>query len=995
MSNQLQPPHPPLSLDDFDDFVQPLTGGNEPFPWQRELARRVLNDGWQAIDTINVPTGCGKTMVLAVQAFALAANADLSPNDPRRPPLRLFFVVDRRVVVDDSARLAQRIIEGMRRADLPEGARCVFERLRGFGLSAVTLRGGLPADDTWLLEPQRPALVVSTVDQVGSKLLFRAYRASRRAAPIHASLVGYSSLVVLDEAHLSRPFWETIGHARHLGADIRVVAMSATPPAGTSRSSVTLGEQDWAHDVLKFRLEAAKLARPEAITSSGSLERDRERLVASMADLAQTALETCEKTAPLVIGVMVNTVARARAVFRAIAKKVGSSAHVLLLTGRTRPFDRDRVLRDWLPYISADLDRPEPPEGKPIVVISTQTLEAGADVDLDHLITESAPLDCLRQRFGRLDRLGRRHRAKLRTTATIIHIVPPAKKDRPKGLEGAWDAPVYGEAAQLTWAQLVRWARPAGRGRGRETDGIDFGLRAMRDRLGELTGEAVARLCAPATHAPVLFPAHLDALSSTTIRPGADPAPAVFLHGPRSGPPEVYVVWRDWPEEAFRCLSSDQHDRLGADMSAELQAVPPSAGEMLALPIGAVKAWLRDGISSAVVTDLEGLDDDAPAKGPGRRAESSPGLAAVMGRPGKWRLAFADDIQPGDVVVAPCGYGGADRFGWNPDRGEKTPVEDVAIECLAEYRQRPAVWVPQGALVKEDGEVDVPATRRAVVEQHGSEVGVWIANARWFKQAEPLGGGLFFIARRRPTKRQAVDDEPDVPDRDNPDDMSLIGSPIPLGAHCTGVARRALAFAEALGLTRQEGSDLRLAGLLHDLGKADPRFQLKLYNGNEIALAVALGSGRLLAKSAQDAEDGWPRPAKPAWDRWPEGLRHEFLSAQLLLANATAWKHLAHNPQLVLWLVGTHHGLGRPWWLDFTDTQPTYVTVRADWIDGGPKFALTAADRARLDLRQLDKGWCDLFSRLIRRYGWWKLAMFEAVLRLADHRQSEAERAGT
>jgi CRISPR-associated endonuclease/helicase Cas3 len=71
------------------------------------------------------------------------------------------------------------------------------------------------------------------------------------------------------------------------------------------------------------------------------------------------------------------------------------------------------------------------------------------------------------------------------------------------------------------------------------------------------------------------------------------------------------------------------------------------------------------------------------------------------------------------------------------------------------------------------------------------------------------------------------------------------------------------------------------------------------------------------------------------------------------------------------------------------------VTVRADWVGGGPTFALLAADRTRLDLRQLDKGWCDLFSRLIRRYGWWKLATFEAVLRLADHRQSEAERAGS
>ncbi len=998
MTDQPQHPQPPLSLDDFDSFVQSLTGGNGPFPWQRELARRVVDGGWQAIDTISVPTGCGKTMVLAVQAFALAANSQLPLDDPRRPPLRLFFVVDRRVVVDDSARLARRIVEGMSCAELPEGARRVFEQLRGLGLSAVTLRGGLPADDTWLLEPHRPALVVSTVDQVGSKLLFRAYRASRRAAPIHAGLVGYSSLVVLDEAHLSRPFWETIGHARRLGADMRVVAMSATPPAGTSSLPVALAEQDWSHDVLRDRLEAAKVAHLEEITSSGSPQRDQERLVARMADLAQTALETCERSAPLVVGVMVNTVARARAVFRAIAAKAGSAAHVLLLTGRTRPFDRDRLLREWLPFIRADLDRPEPPEGKPIVLVSTQTLEAGADVDLDHLITESAPLDCLRQRFGRLDRLGRRHRAQLRTTTTIVHVVPPAKKDRPRGLEDAWDDPIYGEATQLTWAQLLRWGRRSGRGRGRDADGVDFGLRSMRDRLAELTrsgGEALTSLCAPATRAPVLFPAHLDALSSTTIHPGADPAPAVFLHGPRSGPPEVYVVWRDWPGDAFHRLAADERGRLQADAVAELRAVPPSAGEMLALPIGAVVAWLRAGTAQAVVTDLEGRDGDAPAKRSRRREDTSPGLPAVMGRPGEWRLAFADDIEPGDVVVVPCGYGGADRFGWNPDPGDRTPVQDVAVACLAEYRQRPAVRLsPDAVRHDDDGGVDILATRRATGERAGAGVGEWIGTARLVLRSPSLGGGVFFIARRRVT-RPDPEAEPDVPDQDNPDDLSLTGSPKPLGAHCIGVAKRALAFAEALGLAEQERSDLRLAGLLHDLGKADRRFQLKLHNGNEVALAAALASGRMLAKSAHDAENVWPRPSKPPWDRWPEGLRHEFLSAQLLVANTTAWKQLAHDPQLVLWLVGTHHGLGRPWWPDFADPQPTDVAVRADWIDGGPTFALTAADRTRLDLRRLDKGWCDLFCRLISRYGWWKLATFEAVLRLADHRQSEAERAGS
>ena len=98
----------------------------------------------------------------------------------------------------------------------------------------------------------------------------------------------------------------------------------------------------------------------------------------------------------------------------------------------------------------------------------------------------------------------------------------------------------------------------------------------------------------------------------------------------------------------------------------------------------------------------------------------------------------------------------------------------------------------------------------------------------------------------------------------------------------------------------------------------------------------------------------------------------------------------ANDPALVLWLIGSHHGLGRPLF-DFLD--PDCAQDPLPCLDV-PEWRL-ASDKSGPQSLAFDfhgADWPSLFEDLKRRYGTWKLAHLEATLRLADHRASEEER---
>jgi CRISPR-associated endonuclease/helicase Cas3 len=169
----------------FADRFQALTG-NSPFPWQEALYRRLVAGEPPA--SCALPTGLGKTSVIPIWLLALAAAPD-------RVPRRLVYVVNRRTVVDQATREAERLRERL------VGCREVERALRGLcagpegaPLAISTLRGQFADNAEWRADPARPAVAVGTVDMVGSRLLFSGYGCGFRSRPLHAGFLGQAGL---------------------------------------------------------------------------------------------------------------------------------------------------------------------------------------------------------------------------------------------------------------------------------------------------------------------------------------------------------------------------------------------------------------------------------------------------------------------------------------------------------------------------------------------------------------------------------------------------------------------------------------------------------------------------------------------------------------------------------------------------------------------------------------------------------------------------------
>ena len=373
-----------------------------------------------------VPTGLGKNSVIA--AWLVALGQSLAKPIPNvSVPRRLVYVVDRRTVVDQASDEAREIRERLLRAEVGSPLGDLRSELRSAsalpdatGVTISTLRGQFADNHEWDLDASRPAIIVGTIDMIGSRLLFSDYGGlGRHRRSLHAGLLAQDSLIVIDEAHLSPAFAQTLISIREQARSTALrpfdlMLLTATQPrlfdapaSGNSVTDIRIENYDLEVEEVRRRLRAEKLLHfiaLDAATEGGKAKPDGEAIALRMA--AEAVRLAGNEHAVVVFANTVDLENRISAALKAEPPKI-PEAQRRALTGEMRGKERDEFAHSEFFVRNFQTRSGERgPLPAPHFLITTAAGEVGVNFDADHAVCDLVSLERMAQRLGRVNRFG-------------------------------------------------------------------------------------------------------------------------------------------------------------------------------------------------------------------------------------------------------------------------------------------------------------------------------------------------------------------------------------------------------------------------------------------------------------------------------------------------------------------------------------------------------------------------------------------------------------
>ncbi len=524
----------------FDADFRALTG-NDPFPWQRALYKRFVVADFP--DACTLPTGLGKTSVVAVWLLALAANST-------KVPRRLVYVVNRRTVVDQTTAEVEKYAAPLTfnappvhpvLLDLSARLRALCSDPTGTPLALSTLRGQFADNREWSGDPARPAVVVGTVDMIGSRLLFCGYGCGFKTRPLHAGFLGQDALLVHDEAHLEPAFQTLVTaiedeqerEAARRGSanpwpNLRVVALTATPREGGDVFELTPEEKAPPADPLEKPTKPIHHVWMRLGAKKGLKFHDAKKadVAKAVGELARNRKESGKAILVFVRGIEdVNTVVGALTAARVGVEK----EQVQVLTGTLRGLERDSLATTDPVFARFLPSPPVTPRAGTVYLLCTSAGEVGVDLSADHLVSDLTPLDSMAQRLGRVNRRG--------GGQAEVDVVVETDPD-PKKKDDLYERARWTTRRRLDQLPACAWTEGRKEASPRELGAL-FRSMSKDERTAAFTPT------------PTILPTSdilFDAWALTSVRgklPGRPPVEP-YLHGLAGWePPETHVAWRE------------------------------------------------------------------------------------------------------------------------------------------------------------------------------------------------------------------------------------------------------------------------------------------------------------------------------------------------------------------------------------------------------------------------------------------------------------------
>ncbi|WP_337845328.1 CRISPR-associated endonuclease Cas3'' [Thermus sp.] len=329
-----------------------------------EALGRPLEDLFPARLTLSAPTGAGKTLAALRFALGLRERAERE----RGVSPRILYVLPYLAIADQ---VEGEIRRGLKALGLDPSLLLVHHHL-----ALARLREEEPLEEALLLQETWDAEMVLTTFPAFFRALVGPSAGGLR--PLHRLAGG--SVILLDEVQtLPVRFWPLL---RALLAELpganTVVSMTATQP-GLVRGEEIAPPLPGYPQRTAFRLGPWRTLEGLADALAEGAERDpKARLV------------------------VLNTVREAVALYRLLQER--GVPHLYHLTSHLTPKDRAKRLE----AIRGGLAR-----GEPVLLVATQVVEAGVDLDFQEGYRALGPLESLLQAAGRVNRNGRQEEATL------------------------------------------------------------------------------------------------------------------------------------------------------------------------------------------------------------------------------------------------------------------------------------------------------------------------------------------------------------------------------------------------------------------------------------------------------------------------------------------------------------------------------------------------------------------------------------------------------